>query len=98
MNSTLDPEEERRIRAEARSTVNANAGFRWHLLVYVLVSVLLAIINAMTTPDLLWSLFPIAGWGVGVLLHRFALSGRQGREQQVEAEVQRRLAQRQAGG
>ena len=43
--------------------------FTIHLVVYLAVSGLLVTINLNHSPQLLWSLFPVAGWGAGILLH-----------------------------
>lgn len=90
MSSTND--DETRIRRDVKRSFRARSGFRWHLRVYVLVTALLLVINLMTTPALLWSVFPIAGWGVGVALHGYFISQGGQRDAEIEAEVQRRLA------
>lgn len=96
MSNPVSPEELARIRAEARRSVGAQTGFRWHFAAYVGVCVLLVAINLLTTPLVLWSAFPVLGWGLGVAIHAFALRGRTDHEAAVEAEVQRRLRLREA--
>ncbi|NJO79319.1 MAG: 2TM domain-containing protein [Cyanobacteria bacterium RM1_2_2] len=44
-------------------------GFKLHLIPYLAISILLVFINLKTTPRYFWSVFPILGWGVGVLGH-----------------------------
>ncbi len=44
-------------------------GFKLHVIPYVAVSILLIFLNLKTTPRYFWSVFPIMGWGVGVLAH-----------------------------
>lgn len=44
-------------------------GFKLHLIPYLVFSILLVSINLKTTPRYFWSVFPILGWGVGVLIH-----------------------------
>lgn len=46
-------------------------GFRIHATVYLFVSALLAVINLILIPEFLWFLFPLAGMGLGVMLHYF---------------------------
>lgn len=87
---------ERAIRAKVQRRVRSAIGFSWHLRVFVLVSILLVAINLLTTPLYLWCLFPIVGWGIGVVLHWFAARGRDEREAMIEAEVQRELTKRRA--
>ena len=41
-----------------------------HLLVYVLVNAFLVAIWALTNPDgFFWPIFPMAGWGIGVVMN-----------------------------
>jgi uncharacterized membrane protein len=51
----------------------ATRGFLIHLTVYVLVNALLVGINLATTPARLWFVWPLVGWGVGVLAHAAAV-------------------------
>ncbi|MBX2800518.1 MAG: 2TM domain-containing protein [Myxococcales bacterium] len=44
-------------------------GFRVHLVVYVLVSALLVVLNLVDAPEDIWFVWPVGGWGIGVLLH-----------------------------
>lgn len=59
-------EDQRKI-AEKRA--EKQIGFFVHLIVYIGVNTILAIINLTTNHDSLWFLWPLAGWGVGLLLH-----------------------------
>jgi hypothetical protein len=44
--------------------------FHGHLLVYVLVNAFLVVIWALTTPGgFFWPVFPIVGWGIGVVMN-----------------------------
>ena len=40
-----------------------------HGVTYAAVNSLLALINLLTSPGFLWFLFPVAGWGIGLLHH-----------------------------
>ena len=72
-------------------------GFYIHLAQYVLVIALLAVINAMTTPNRWWVQWVIMGWGVGVFFHwlqvsdRFSLFGSKWEKEQVEKRLGRKL-------
>ncbi len=44
-------------------------GFKAHLISYICMNVAFLIINFTVTPDKHWSLFSIAGWGLGVIIH-----------------------------
>ena len=65
-------------------------GFYIHLAQYVLVVALLAVINALTTPNHWWVQWVVMGWGVGVFFHwlqiseRFSLFGSKWEKEQVE--------------
>ena len=72
-------------------------GFYIHLAQYVLVVALLAVINALTTPNRWWVQWVILGWGVGVFFHwlqiseRFGLFGSKWEKEQVEKRLGRKL-------
>ena len=53
--------------AEARA--RAKVGFATHALTYVAVMSALAIVNVVTSPQRLWFVWPLAGWGLGLALH-----------------------------
>lgn len=53
----------------ARLRAGAKLGFYIHLLVYVLVNSLLLAINLQLTPGRVWFLWPLCGWGVGIICH-----------------------------
>jgi hypothetical protein len=53
----------------ARQRAGAKLGFYIHLTVYVLVNLLLLAINLQTSPERLWFLWSLCGWGVGLICH-----------------------------
>lgn len=53
----------------ARERVNEKKGFFTHLTVYVLVNILLVVIWAFTSRGFPWFVFPLGGWGIGLLFH-----------------------------
>jgi uncharacterized oligopeptide transporter (OPT) family protein len=79
----------------ARKRVEAKIGFYIHLAVYVGVNVLLIIINLLTSPQYLWFIWPVMGWGVGIFFHgmaTFVFSGRTFREMKdrmIEKEIKK---------
>jgi hypothetical protein len=86
---------EREIRARAVKRVRAKLGFYWHLVCFVLVQAALIAINLSYTPERLWFVWPLAGWGTALVLHAFAVLQSRGlSEDMIEAEVQRELARR----
>ena len=54
---------------KARERVEALRGFYIHLTVYVIVNLGLFIINMMTSPETLWFIWPLMGWGIAIALH-----------------------------
>ena len=61
------PDQARYQRAKER--VDTLRGFYGHALVFVLVNLGLAAYNIAVTPDRLWFVFTLAGWGIGLLAH-----------------------------
>lgn len=46
-------------------------GVAVHLFVYLAVNTFLVIVNLMTSPETLWFIWPILGWGVGLAAHAY---------------------------
>ena len=61
--------------AMALAHVRKLKAFYIHLLQYVLVIALLAVINVLTRPSHLWVIWPALGWGVAVIAHAVATFG-----------------------
>lgn len=84
---------EEEIYRKARERVEEKKGFYIHLLVYILVNIMLIIIWVVTGAGFPWFIFPLGGWGIGILFHFlgiFVFSQRTGWERrQVEKEVER---------
>jgi Na+(H+)/acetate symporter ActP len=53
----------------ARKRVEEKKGFFIHFAVYIVVNTVLIIIWAVTGAPFPWFIFPLAGWGIGVLFH-----------------------------
>ncbi len=77
----------------ARKKVEAKVGFYIHLGVYLAVCVMLVIINASASPDYVWVIWPVMGWGIGLLFHALMVFVFYGRspvtEQMIEKELRR---------
>lgn len=68
----------RHVQREVGSVVShgARTAFRTHVSVFIAVNLLLLIIWATTTPGgYPWFLYPLFGWGIGVVAHWSATSG-----------------------
>ncbi len=79
---------------EARKRVEEKKGFFIHLTFYIIVNVTLVLIWAFTSGGgFPWFVFPLGGWGIGILFHFlgvFVFSGKTEWERRaVEKEVER---------
>ena len=72
--SVKDRKLEHRIVRKAKSHVRSKVGFLWHFAVFVMVNLTIVAINFNYTPKVLWFIWPLAGWGCGLMLHGFAAS------------------------
>jgi hypothetical protein len=85
-----NPDEQATLRSQAVESLKKKADFRVHLLAYVMVNTFLVIIWAVTSPDFFWPIFPIAGWGIGLVFHAWDAYGRGvPTEDQIQQEMNR---------
>ena len=54
---------------KAKERVETLRGFYIHLTVYVIVNLGLFFINMITSPETLWFIWPLMGWGIAIALH-----------------------------
>ena len=54
---------------KAKKRVEAIKGLYMHLTVYVVVNLILFSINMIVSPDSLWFIWPLMGWGIGLFIH-----------------------------
>lgn len=79
------------LRRLAEQRADARIGFRKHFIAYVAVNAALIAINLLTSPDYLWFVWPLLGWGIGVVAH-FAsvyVDDTAARERAVQAEMEK---------
>ena len=82
------PETELRRRAIDR--LRKKRGLSAHLLAYVTVNLLLAVIWWATTPDgFYWPVIPLLGWGIGVAFNVWDVYSPQPDEKRIEQEMRR---------
>jgi hypothetical protein len=96
---TTTDEERRRvvqsIRHKATGRVRAKLGFYWHFAAFALANAAMIAINLAYSPETRWFVWPLAGWGAGLVMHALAAYQICGvSETMVEAEVQRELQKR----
>jgi hypothetical protein len=58
---------------DARRHVDRKIGFFIHLAVYLVVNAGLILLNMLQTPGKAWAIWPLFGWGIGLLFHGFAV-------------------------
>jgi hypothetical protein len=75
-------------RARAVRSLKKKAEFRNHLLAYVVVNAAIVIVWVMTGSGFFWPMFPILGWGIGLLFHAQDVYGRQ---EITEADIRREM-------
>jgi len=60
---------EEQIYEEAKKRVEEKKGFRNHVIVYLCVNTMLVLIWWFTGAGFPWFVFPLGGWGIGLLFH-----------------------------
>lgn len=61
---------ESELRERAIKQLKKRRDFHGHVLIYLMVNAFLVVIWAMTMPDgFFWPVFPIVGWGIGVVMN-----------------------------
>jgi len=60
---------EEEIYRKAREKVEEKKGFYVHFIVYIVVNIILVIIWWATGAGFPWFIFPLGGWGIGILFH-----------------------------
>jgi hypothetical protein len=83
MNSASDQD----LREQALARIKKKREFMGHLLAYVLVNGLLVGIWAATGAGFFWPVFPLLGWGIGLVFHALDVY----REPPSEAEITREM-------
>ncbi len=81
----------------AKKKVEARMSFYIHLVVYLLVISLLTVLNLTVAGDYFWVMWPMIGWGTGLIIHGLTAfvfdSGSSLKERLIEKEIQKRGAQ-----
>jgi len=78
------------LRERAIANLKKKREFAAHLLAYVLVNAFLVAIWAVTSDGtLFWPIFPILGWGIGLVFHAWDVYGRPPGEEQIHREMER---------
>jgi hypothetical protein len=59
--------DEKYLRAKKR--VENLKAFYIHFMVYILVNAMLLVFNLISAPGNWWFLYPLVGWGIGLIVH-----------------------------
>ena len=73
----------------AKKRVENLKAFYIHLMVYILVNLMLFFINISSDSSKLWFLYPLGGWGIGIVIHGlttfpFGIFGKEWEERKIK--------------
>jgi len=78
------------LREQAVARLRRKAEFRTHLMIYALVNGMIILIWFVMGGGFFWPVFPLAGWGVGLVAHAMETYRRdEVTEEQIEVEMRR---------
>jgi hypothetical protein len=78
------------VREQAISRLKKRRELGAHVLTYLLINGFLVVVWAVASPDaIFWPMFPMAGWGVGLVLHAWDVYRN---DEFREADIQREIA------
>ena len=81
--------DESELRARAIKRIEARRGLGANVLAYVMVNAMLVVIWYVTGAGFFWPIFPILGWGIGVVFHVWDVMSPGVDERQIQAEMDR---------
>jgi len=80
---------EQDLRQRALDRIKKKREFQAHLIAYVTVNAFLVVIWAVTSRDFFWPVFPILGWGIGLVFHWWDTYRGEPSEDQIQREIDR---------
>ncbi len=57
------------LRNLAKERVEMKRGLLSHIIAYIIVNGFLVLLNLKTSPHTHWFIYPLLGWGIGLLFH-----------------------------
>ncbi|WP_353932922.1 2TM domain-containing protein [Okeanomitos corallinicola TIOX110] len=57
------------VKKDRMSNNQKRQEFKSHLITFIAVNGFLILLNLFTSPGYFWAIFPLLGWGLGLLLH-----------------------------
>jgi hypothetical protein len=82
---TVTPDTDLRTRALER--LKKKRDFWLHLSIYLMANALLVLVWALNAPAFFWPVFPLTGWGIGVVAHAFDVYSREPSEERIQREI-----------
>jgi 2TM domain len=74
--------DDEQLRQRAVTRLKKRHDFKGHLLIYTLVNAFIVLIWAITDPHgFFWPVFPMVGWGIGVVMNAWDVYGSNGFEE-----------------
>jgi hypothetical protein len=88
MTEMRPPIDEQNARAAAIKRIKEKRDFYTHLFTYVVVNAVLITIWAFTGAAFFWPIFPLLGWGIGIVFHALDVYRTPISEEQIEREME----------
>jgi hypothetical protein len=86
----MQTDQDAELRKAALKHIQAKRGFLIHAITYVVINALIVAVWAFAdSGGLFWPIFPILGWGVGLILHGVMVYKGQPSESEIEREMAR---------
>ncbi|HEX5948420.1 MAG TPA: 2TM domain-containing protein [Actinomycetota bacterium] len=82
-------EEDEDLRKQAVARIQKKREFGAHLISYVMVNALLIAIWAIAGGGFFWPIFPLMGWGIGIVFHAWDTYSRPPTDDQIRREMER---------
>ena len=89
MIDTREVETDEDLRKEALLRLRKKREFGAHLISYIMVNTLLVVVWGVTGAGFFWPLFPLMGWGIGLVFHAWDTFGRPPTEEGIRREMER---------
>ena len=86
----MEASSEQELRDRALKNLRRKRDFRMQIFWYVAVNALLIVIWAVTDSGFFWPIFPIAGWGIGIVSQAYGIYGQKAIGQdEIDREVEK---------
>lgn len=87
---STDTSESAELRERALVRLKKKRDFHIHLAIYLVVNAMIVAVWAMTSAGFFWPIFPMVGWGIGVMANAWDAYGEdEPSERQIAREMER---------